>query len=243
MFGDTSWACNSRAWVVSEKVSLQAHATLHHPSQLGRICGAAIYAGRGFTAIDATVGCLFSLPCQMKTLRTRRLVLREVNVADAAFLVCLMNETGYLRMIGDKGVRTALDACDYLSTAAIYNYRLEHLGFNIVEVTDTQVQVGICGLVRRESDGEVELGYAISDLYSGQGYATEAAAATRDHAHGELGFSRLSATTLIENLASRKVIKKIGMSLQEVSNPDDNVRVICRYVSFKAHASRNSVLR
>lgn len=169
----------------------------------------------------------------MKTLKTSRLVLREASRDDAAFLVRLMNEPAYLRLIGDRGVRTVLDACDYLAIAPIYSYRSERLGFNIVEVADGGVPVGICGLVRRESHGDVELGYAISDMYAGRGYATEAAAATREHAHVELAFNRLSATTQIENVASRRVLKKIGMSLQEISNPDDSVRVTCRYVSFK----------
>lgn len=39
----------------------------------------------------------------MKTLKTRRLLLREATTADAAFLVRLMNEAAYLRLIGDRG--------------------------------------------------------------------------------------------------------------------------------------------
>jgi RimJ/RimL family protein N-acetyltransferase len=169
----------------------------------------------------------------MKTLTTRRLLLREATIEDASFLVRLMNESAYLRLIGDRGVRTVRDACDYLAIAPIYRYGSERLGFNIVEVADGAVPVGICGLVRRDPQGDVELGYAISHIYAGKGYATEAAAATQEHAHGELGFARLSAITLMENAASRRVLKKIGMTLQEVSNPDESGPVTCRYVSFK----------
>lgn len=169
----------------------------------------------------------------MKTLTTHRLILREATTDDAAFLVRLMNESAYLRLIGDRGVRTVRDACDYLATAPIYRYGSERLGFNIVEVADGAVPVGICGLVRRDPQGEVELGYAISHMYAGKEYATEAATATRNHAHGELAFASISATTLMENAASRRVLKKIGMTLQEVSNPDESGPVTWRYVSFK----------
>jgi [ribosomal protein S5]-alanine N-acetyltransferase len=168
----------------------------------------------------------------MKMLKTRRLLLREATSDDAAFLVRLMNEPAYLRFVGDRGVRTLSDACDYFATAPIYSYSSERLGFNIVEVADGAVPVGICGLVRRDPQGDVELGYAISDMYAGQGYATEAAAATREHAHGELALARLFATTLMENAASRRVLKKIGMTLQEVSNPDESGPVTCRYIYF-----------
>lgn len=169
----------------------------------------------------------------MKTLKTPRLLLREANDADAAFLVRLMNEPAYLRLIGDRGVRTVLNACDYIATAPIYRYCSEHLGFNIVELANGGMPVGICGLVRRDSQGDVEIGYAISDMYAGQGYATEAAVATREHAHGELAFARLTATTLVKNVASRRVLEKIGMTLQEISNPEDGLGGTCRYVSIK----------
>lgn len=169
----------------------------------------------------------------MKTLKTRRLLLREASNADAAFLVRLMNEPAYLRLIGDRGVRTVLDAHDYLATAPIFRYCSERLGFNIVELADGGTPLGICGLVRRDSQGDVEIGYAISDMHAGQGYATEAAAATLEHAHGELAFARLTATTLKENAASRRVLEKIGMKPREISDPEDSVRGTCRYLSIK----------
>ena len=46
----------------------------------------------------------------MKILETDRLVLRQLQASDAAFILRLVNEPSWLRYIGDKGVRTLEDA-------------------------------------------------------------------------------------------------------------------------------------
>ena len=43
-------------------------------------------------------------------LRTERLELRELALEDDEFILRLLNEHGFLRFIGDKGVRTLADA-------------------------------------------------------------------------------------------------------------------------------------
>ena len=53
----------------------------------------------------------------MSILRTKRLELRELSVADDEFILELLNEPGFLRHIGDKGVRTLSDAREYITTA------------------------------------------------------------------------------------------------------------------------------
>ena len=51
----------------------------------------------------------------MKPLGTARLVLREMNADDAAFILQLLTEPGWLRFIGDRGIRTPEAARDYIS--------------------------------------------------------------------------------------------------------------------------------
>jgi ribosomal-protein-alanine N-acetyltransferase len=76
--------------------------------------------------------------------------------------------------------------------------------------------VGNCGLLEKEVEGraEVELVYLIAYDAWGRGYATEAAAAVRDHALGVLGLSRLIALIKPENAASERVAEKLGMQLE-----------------------------
>jgi hypothetical protein len=49
----------------------------------------------------------------MKTLVTIRLIVRRISVADAEFILTLMNEPSWLRFIGDRGVITIDDAKNY----------------------------------------------------------------------------------------------------------------------------------
>ena len=47
-------------------------------------------------------------------LETHRLVLRELEAADAGFILRLVNEPAWRRFIGDPGVRTSGDAGHYI---------------------------------------------------------------------------------------------------------------------------------
>ncbi len=75
------------------------------------------------------------------------------------------------------------------------------------------VIIGDCGLEHMEVDGvpETEIGYDLRSDYWGRGLATEAAAAVRDFAFGDLGLQRLISLIRPDNAASCRVAEKIGM--------------------------------
>ena len=72
---------------------------------------------------------------------------------------------------------------------------------------------GECGLTPQVVDGvtELEVGYHVLPALQGRGYATEAAAACRDHARTVLGAPRLIAIIHPDNLPSQRVAEKIGL--------------------------------
>jgi [ribosomal protein S5]-alanine N-acetyltransferase len=57
---------------------------------------------------------------------------------------------------------------------------------------------------------ELEIGWVVARAFWGQGYATEAAAACRDHAFGSLGRDRVISLIAPANVASIRVAEKIG---------------------------------
>jgi RimJ/RimL family protein N-acetyltransferase len=63
-------------------------------------------------------------------------------------------------------------------------------------------------------DQEPELGYLFRPTAEGQGYATEAAAALRDHAFGALGLDRLVSYVALENARSARVAERLGAQLE-----------------------------
>lgn len=143
----------------------------------------------------------------MTRLVTERLALTPVAEADAAFLVELMNEPGWTRNIGDRGVRSEPDARAYV--------RERFSGSPWFVARDrTGEPVGICGLVpRREGLEAPDLGYAVLQRHAGQGYATEAAGAVLTHLKQSEGLAEVMAIVRPENRASRRVLEKIGFRL------------------------------
>ena len=74
--------------------------------------------------------------------------------------------------------------------------------------------VGYVGLDRSDVEGEpvVEVGWSVSPERWGQGLATEAGRASLDWAFGRAGLDRVVSYTLRDNLASRRVMEKLGLS-------------------------------
>jgi len=157
-------------------------------------------------------------------IETTRLQLRQLTFYDAPFILELVNEPGWLRFIGDKGVRNLDDACRYLRQGPMASY--ERLGFGLYAVTlkDDGTLLGMCGLLKRETLPDIDIGFAFLQRHQGRGYAYEAAAATIAHARQHLGLKRILAITTQDNDSSAKVLGKIGMrfhSLIESSGEAD----------------------
>jgi RimJ/RimL family protein N-acetyltransferase len=93
--------------------------------------------------------------------------------------------------------------------------------------------VGRCGIHRWQLDGkpEVEIGYVVrSELWS-QDYATEMGRAVVDHAFGALGLETLVAFTQPRNLASRRVMEKLGFVFERAFAVDGKGSVLYRLAS------------
>ena len=58
---------------------------------------------------------------------------------------------------------------------------------------------------------QAEIGFTLARLYQGKGYATEAVARLLDYLFGEIGLHRVRATCDVENLASIKLLERVGM--------------------------------
>lgn len=71
--------------------------------------------------------------------------------------------------------------------------------------------VGAMGLAVDAENQTGELGYWIGVPYWGRGYATEAARALVDHGFAALGLHRIHASYLAPNIASGRVMQKLGM--------------------------------
>ena len=147
----------------------------------------------------------------MKALETPRLRLRRLDSGDAAFILELLNEPSWLRYIGDKNVRSLDDARDYLSQGPIDSYRRLGFGLYCVELRDSAAPIGLCGLIKRDTLPDIDIGFALLPAYFGLGYIPEAARAVIAQGRSEFGLKRLLAITAPDNQASISVIRKLGL--------------------------------
>jgi RimJ/RimL family protein N-acetyltransferase len=151
----------------------------------------------------------------LSVLRTSRLDLRELDFNDAEFILRLLNEEGFIRFIGDKGVRTLADARDYILQGPMDSYARNGFGLYAACLRDA-TPIGICGLVKREGLDDPDVGFAFLSRYWSLGYAVESAAAVLAHAQDVLGLERVVAITSPDNWSSIGVLEKIGLKFERM---------------------------
>jgi len=145
------------------------------------------------------------------TLETERLTLREVSTDDADFILRLLNEPSFLRFIGDKGVRNLQDARQYILNGPIASYNQNGFGLYLVVLKSMNTSIGMCGLIKRETLADVDIGFAFLPAFWNKGYAFESASAIMVYAKNVLKLPRIVAITNKDNHASAKLLNKIGL--------------------------------
>jgi RimJ/RimL family protein N-acetyltransferase len=84
-------------------------------------------------------------------------------------------------------------------------------GIWVVEWQHAPGFLGWCGLFPLEHIGPIEIGYRYVRSAWGRGVATEAGRAVLDHGFRALGFDPIVAVTHPANLASQRVLEKLGL--------------------------------
>jgi RimJ/RimL family protein N-acetyltransferase len=166
-------------------------------------------------------------------LETERLVLRRMTADDAEFIFELVNEPSFIRFIGDKGVRNHADAVQYIQTGPVASYERFGFGLYLVELKEGAVPIGMCGLVKRDSLPDVDVGFAFLPAFWSKGYAFESAAAVKAYGKDILGIGRLVAITNPDNESSIKLLEKIGLRFERMIRLSEDAPEI------KLFASRN----
>ena len=163
-----------------------------------------------------------------RVLETERLILRRLDEGDADFIFELVNDPDWLRYIGDKGVKTLDDARTYIRTGPVAMYERVGFGLYLVESKESGAPIGICGLIKRDTLKDVDIGFAFLPAFRAQGYAREAAAATLAYARDVLHLPRVIAITSPDNHDSARLLEKIGLrfeTMQRHGNETHDVRV------------------
>ena len=150
----------------------------------------------------------------MTILETERLIVRRLSSDDAEFILELLNQPSFLRYIGDKGVRNTDDALRYIQTGPQASYEQYGFGLYLVELKESGAAIGICGLIKRDSLPDVDVGFAFLPDYWSHGYASESASAVMTYGREVLGLKRILAITSLDNAASIRLLEKVGLKFE-----------------------------
>ncbi len=147
-------------------------------------------------------------------IETERLRLRQFTREDAGFVLTMLNDAGWLRFIGDRGVRTVEQAHTYIDGLTSMYDRYGYGLWLMVRKTDAAA-IGMCGLIRRDSLKDADVGFALLPAFRRHGYTYEAASATLRYAHEVAGLHRVIAITTADNAASIDVLRRIGLRFEK----------------------------
>ena len=161
-------------------------------------------------------------------LTTDRLRLRWLEDADAGFILQLVNDADWIRFIGDRRITDLEAARGYIRQGPLTMYREQGFGLNRVSLDD-DTAIGICGLLKRASLDDVDLGFALMPEYRGKGYAAEAARAVIEHGRQNFDLARIMAIVHPRNAASKTLLAQLGFEYRETRQLEPNTEIVDLY--------------
>jgi [ribosomal protein S5]-alanine N-acetyltransferase len=148
--------------------------------------------------------------------QTERLLIRQLTVDDAPFILKLVNEPAWLAYIGDKGVRTVEDAVNYILSGPMKSYEANGFGLWLVQLAQSNEPIGMCGLIKRDTLPLPDIGFAFLAAHNSKGYAHEAATAVLDYARNKVGLLHLLAIVNQDNVRSIHLLEKLGFRFERL---------------------------
>lgn len=160
---------------------------------------------------------------------TDRLIIRPIEISDAAFVLELMNTPKWIEFIGDRNVYTIEEAEQYIKEKAFPQLKKHGHTNNVIIRKSDQIKLGTCGLYHREDRHDPDIGFAYLPHFEGKGYAYEAANRIMIAGKKEYGLKELSAYTLEHNLASRKLLERLGFNLKGLGTLPNSEEELLHY--------------
>lgn len=149
----------------------------------------------------------------MHITETPRLYLREFILDDAQALYDLNADPEVLKYTGDTAFESIAAAKQFIKN---YDHYKEH-GYGrwaVIRKAD-EAFLGWCGLKYSADTSEHDLGFRFFKRYWNQGYASEAGMACIQLAWSEFNIQTLVGRAMCDNLASIKVLEKLGLQFEK----------------------------
>jgi ribosomal-protein-alanine N-acetyltransferase len=174
-----------------------------------------------------------------REIETPRLLLRQLTPNDAEELYRIYSHPDSFKYMSNE--KPLL----WEQTTALIDSFTEHwkkhkFGVWAVVCKNNQKLIGHCGLKFLENTTEIQIGYLLLKSYWGIGLGTEAASAAMKYGFELAQLDRIVAIAKPENIASRRVMEKIGMKYEKEAYYYDNDVV---YYSISQEAYQLEAMR
>lgn len=155
----------------------------------------------------------------MPIFTTPRFIVRQFTNADSeAFYLLNSNEAvmRYIRPVKDRA------ACDVFLAQQLDDYAEgPKLGRWYVGETKTDRLIGMFSILPMQGNMDYHIGYALLPNEWGKGYATELLQAGVAYFFSNFNKQQLFAITQPENIASEKVLTKVGFTLKDTTKNEE----------------------
>lgn len=154
-------------------------------------------------------------------LETNRLLLRRFTLDDIDAYNELGTNPQIIRYVGNQPFASLDVARETLTAAPLKDYATYGYGRLACVWKQTGQVIGFCGPKFLPDTGEVDLGYRFLPKFWGMGLATESGRVVIDYARHQLGLPRLVAWVHPDNVASARVLTKLGFSFDRSTTVAD----------------------
>lgn len=150
-------------------------------------------------------------------LNTPRLTLHPCTTNDTDALHDLWTRPEVRKYLWDDVVIT-MDQCADVIASSIEDFSHSGYGHWVIKLRGQSDLIGWCGFRQFEEGSKTEILYGILPELWGQGLAVEASRAILQYGFNKLGLEKIYAGTDPPNLASIRVMEKLGMRFDERKN-------------------------
>jgi ribosomal-protein-alanine N-acetyltransferase len=173
---------------------------------------------------------------------TERLTAERLRPEHLADYVRLFQDVRVMSTLSADGKPLAVEQVARWLQLSLDHWDRHHYGFWAIRTKDGNRFVGRAGLknVDTLNKNEVELAYALLPEFWGQGLATEISTAILELAFKDIGLTEVVCFTLATNLASQRVMKKVGFQFEREGVHADLPHVFYRLSAAAFSASGTS---
>ncbi|MEL6272570.1 MAG: GNAT family N-acetyltransferase [Chloroflexota bacterium] len=164
------------------------------------------------------------------TIETERLLLRPYRLEDASdYARHIFSDADVMRFMNVEGKVPQYPFLQAKSYIVERNRQWDRRGYGAWALVEkaTDRFMGHVGLFIIDNTDVIEVGYALGRTFWGNGYATEAAHATLRYGFDVVGLDEIVAVAFPENTASLRVMEKVGMTSQGITDRYYDVMLAC----------------